>query len=232
MKAVILCAGYGERLKPFTNFLPKPLFPILGRPLIDNIIARLKQLGINEICINIHHLADKLAKYLSQYTDGIKIHIFYEPSILGIAGGIGNMREHLTETFIVYNGDVLTNIELKPAIEFHKREKPIITMILHNYKNLNKVAMSDDNNISSIGDDAPDKLAFTGISIMSPEVFDFLPYKKYGDIHNVYTKLIPGKLKGYIAKGNYWIDIGTPKNYLKAHKDILMWKFQKAKYKQ
>lgn len=225
MKGVILCAGYGERLKPFTNFLPKPLFPILGIPIINNVIAHLKQTGVEEICINTHHLSHSISQYVTDNSFGIKIHKFYEASLLGGAGGIGSMRDYLyQEDFIVSNCDILTNIDLKPAIEFHEKEKSVLTLILHDYPEYNKITLSPYNNIVSIDDvRAPNALAFTGISIMSPKVFDFMPYKEYGDIHDTYRKLITiEKLKGYVAKGHYWIDIGTLDHYLNAHKDILV----------
>ncbi|MDD2890791.1 MAG: NDP-sugar synthase [bacterium] len=234
MKAVILCAGYGTRVLPLTNYLPKPLFPIFGKPIIDNIIFHLKSLNISEFCINTHHLADKIKNYvLSNTKFNATFNFSYEPQILGIAGGIGNIKEflHSEDIFIVHNGDILSNINLEPAIEFHKRENAIITLILHDYKTFNKVTLSSplspnktNNNISSINAPAnPKSLAFTGISIMSNKILDFLPNNKTSaDIIPVYNKLIDlHAIKGYISQNHFWSDIGTPESYLETHKSII-----------
>ncbi|MBI4723130.1 MAG: NDP-sugar synthase [Candidatus Stahlbacteria bacterium] len=153
MKAIILCAGYGERLKPLTNILPKPLFPVVGYPLLGHIIYYLKQFGVNEIGVNTHWLAEKIKEYLGDGGEfGIKFHISHEPQILGIGGGIGAMRDFLNEDiFIVHNGDVLSNINLIPAIEYHKKNKALTTLILHNYPQFNNISMVS-NNIVDIGE--------------------------------------------------------------------------------
>ncbi len=245
MKAVILCAGCGERLRPLTNVLPKPLFPILGQPLLENIIYHLKKFGVNEICINTHWLADKIAHYIEDSSNfGVKAHISYEPQILGVAGGIGTMRDFLKdeELFIVHNGDILTNLDPKPAIDFHRKEHPLVTLILHNYKTFNNVIVSG-NEILDIGNQLYTRkalgpfstnLAFTGVSIMDPDIFDFLPYKKPCPINQIYIELIkshPGSLKGYVSdlfpiyrnrEAHYWKDIGTLESYLDVHRDILV----------
>ncbi len=236
MKAVILCAGYGERLRPLTNILPKPLFPILEHPLLDNIIYHLKKFGVNEICINTHWLAEKVAHHLEDGSGfGVKAHISYEPHILGIGGGIGTMRDFLKdeELFIVHNGDILTNFDLKPALDFHRKEHSLVTLILHNYKVFNNVTVSG-NEIIDIGDQlyvgtelkpAFVKLAFTGVAIMDPNILNFLPYKKPCSINQIYIELIKShqeSLKGYVSKSHYWKDIGTLGSYLDAHRDILV----------
>jgi NDP-sugar pyrophosphorylase family protein len=235
MKAVILCAGYGKRVMPLTNYLPKPLFPIFGQPIIDNIVFHLKSLDISEFCINTHHLADKIKNYILSSTKfNATFNFSYESQILGIAGGIGNIKEYLhsEDTFIVHNGDILSNINLEPAIEFHKRENAIITLILHDYKAFNKVTLSSplspnktNNNIESINaSNNPKSLAFTGISIMSNKILDFLPdNKEPADIIPVYNKLINlNAIKGYITQNHFWSDIGTPESYLETHKSIVL----------
>ncbi len=237
MKAVILCAGYGNRLKPLTNILPKPLFPILGHPLLDNIIFHLKKFGVNEICINTHWLAEKITHHIGDGSKfGVKTNILYEPKILGVGGGIGNMRDFLQdeELFIVHNSDILTNLDIKSAIDFHRKEHSIVTLILHDYKIFNNVTISagckilDISNTLKVETDsnpALTKLAFTGVAIMSPEIFNFLSYKKPMSIIDAYIELIKsraGSLKGYISKTHYWKDIGLLENYLGAHHDILV----------
>lgn len=227
MKAIILCAGYGKRLQPFTNYLPKPLFPIIGTPLINKIIYKLKELDVEEICINTHHLSDKITNYLRQKEDfDITFNFSCEPEILGVAGGIGKMEKWLRgeNTFIVHNGDILSNINIKKALDFHNRGSALITLILHDYKEFNKITISQDNEILCIDKfQSKGTLAFTGISIMSGKVFDFLPRNgKYGDIIPVYQELIKKRcIRGYVSIGHFWSDIGTPERYLEVHKFIL-----------
>lgn len=225
MKAVVLCAGYGERIKPLTNVLPKPLFPILGRPILGHIIYYLRQFGINEIGVNTHWKAEKIIEYLG---DG-SVYISYEPFILGIGGGIGTMREFLTDDiFIVHNGDILSNIDIRPAIDFHINEGAICTIILHDYPVFNNVSVRllrewtsfveivdindkiqgfKDSKVQKTKDKTQDtkrrtqnaKLAYTGIAIMSKEMINFLPYKEPCSIIDVWVELIKShSLKGYI----------------------------------
>lgn len=251
MKAVVLCAGYGERLQHLTLVLPKSLMPVLGQPIVTNIIARLKTLNITEIGINTHHLADKISAYLGDGSKfGVKIHISYEPEILGTAGGVGTMRDFLKDAqpFIVYNSDIVTTIDIQPAIDYHLKHNPLATLILHDNPPFNQITLSPDNHIldianylhknvgqtfrsaKSINKNVAETfrfrtIAFTGIAIMSPEILPFLPYKKYGSIIDVYLKLIqtqPGSIHGFAAKNHYWRDIGSIPNYLSAHEDILI----------
>lgn len=233
MKAVVLCAGYGERLKPLTDILPKPLFPVLGHPLLEHIICYLKQFGVNEICVNTHWLAEKIIEYLGDGKKfGVKFHISYEPEILGIGGGIGTMRDFLTDDmFIVHNGDILSNIDIRSAIDFHIKERALCTLILHNYPAFNNVSVVS-NNIVDIGDRVQgfkgarvQELAYTGIVIMSNEILNFLPYNKPCSIVDVWVELIksqPGNLKGYISKLHYWTDIGSIARYLELHRAMLI----------
>jgi mannose-1-phosphate guanylyltransferase/phosphomannomutase len=227
MKAIILCAGYGERVRPLSNVLPKPLFPIVGRPIIENIIYYLRKEKIKEIGINTHWLGEKINIYLEKMN--IKVYISHEPEILGTGGGIGRMRDFLQDdTFIVHNGDVLSNIDIKKAIEFHNQEAPLATLILHNYPKYNVVSLTSNNEIvdfgGKLGKDAP-KLAFTGITIMDKKMLNFLPYKKKCSIIDIYIELIkshPGSLKGFVSQSHYWIDIGSQKSYLDVHQAILI----------
>ncbi|MCH7760384.1 nucleotidyltransferase family protein, partial [candidate division TA06 bacterium] len=125
MKAIILAAGFGKRIMPLSDYIPKCLLPIVGRPLVDNIILYLKKFGVNEVAINTHHLAQKMIDYFQEGSKyGMKITLSHEPRILGTGGGIGNLRNFLAgeEFFIVHNGDTLTNLDLSPALELHKKK--------------------------------------------------------------------------------------------------------------
>lgn len=232
MKAVILSAGFGTRIKPLSDYTPKCLLPILGRPLIDNIILYLKQYGVKEIYINTHHLSDQIARYFNKKIKyGVKISLSHETRILGTGGGIGNLRNILKneESFIVHNGDTLTNLDLQPALELHKKKDATLTLILRDYPPLNKFFLSSDGRIlgfqserrSSIGIPL---LSFTGISIMSSRILKDLPRGKPSDLKGAFSKLIPrGELFGVLSFEGYWHEIGTLSDYLQVHQDLL-WK--------
>ena len=258
MKAVILSAGFGTRMKPLTEHTPKCLLPILGRPLIENIIQYLKQFGVKEIAVNTHHLGEKIFDHfklgatrpkserqipstISFSWYGVNIHLVYEPKILGTGGAIRNLKTFLEdeEFFIVQNGDTLTNLDLKPALDLHQKKGANLTLILRDFPPLNKILLSRDGRIQGIAEGnvgaIPAKgkarqrrhelplLAFSGISIMSPQILKDLPHGEPYDLKEVFSKLIRRReLYGVLSSDGYWHEIGTISDYLQVHQDILM----------
>lgn len=230
-----MAAGFGNRMKPLSDRCPKPLLPVLGRPLIDYTITHLKTVGIRKIGINVCHLADKMESYLKDGSHWeVEICISREKEILGTGGGIRAMREFLSNEgpFLVYNGDILTNINLPELRELHFQRAPLITMALCDFAPKNNVSLSRDGTIEDFSGKLkkfrPGKdhlLTFTGVSIVDPNVFDFIPRGEPSNIIDIYLDLIirkPGSIKGYILQGKYWMDIGSPESYLHVHKDILL----------
>jgi NDP-sugar pyrophosphorylase family protein len=233
MQAAILCAGYGERLRPLTNVLPKPLIPILGQPLVGHIIKYLKQFGVDEIAVNTHWLAEKVHEYLGDGSEfGVEARISHEPEILGVGGGLGTMRDLIAEdVFIVHNGDILSNIDLKPAIKAHAEKKPLVTLILHDYPEFNTVEVVQNAIVglrkaeSSHSAKGTERLAYTGIAIMSKEMLGFLPYRKPCSIVDVWLELIrkdPGSVQGHVSRDHHWSDIGQVVRYLDLHREVLV----------
>jgi NDP-sugar pyrophosphorylase family protein len=239
MKAIVLSAGFGTRIRPLSNHLPKILLPILGRPLIDNILLYLRKFGVNEVALNTHHLARVISDYLKNGVKyKLKISLSHESQILGTGGGIGNLRDFLitppvAENFIVHNGDTLTNLDLSPALDLHNKTNATATLILHNYPSLNMIEISSDGRILDIGKLQPKdstrlaqidhNYAYTGVSIMNQRIFEYLPGNDYGNLTDVFRELIKRKeLFGYLTSNHYWREIGTAFDYLKAHRDILV----------
>lgn len=234
MKAIILSAGLGTRLRPLTDILPKSLMPIVGRPIIKNIIYSLKHCGIQEIVINTHHLHRKIVDYLKDGKEfEIKIHYSHEPQILGTGGGIGNARDFFKghEPFIAHNGDVLTNLNLTPAIKAHMDSQAMATLLLCDFPPINTVTLTSSGEVAGIkGPKEPkdsdlDRLTFTGISIMNPVILKFLPRREYGDIVDTYLRLIDqkrGSIRGYVIKNHYWRHIGNISEYFRVHQEILI----------
>jgi len=205
MKAMILAAGMGERLRPLTNIYPKVLVPVVNKPLIDRIIQFLKTHGVEKIIINAHHHYQMIRDYLKEGNPfGIRIEIRIEKEILGTGGGIKNTQDFWgKDPFIVINGDILTDIDLGDVYEFHLKKNHLVTMVLHDFPKYNKVRVDKEMNILSIGPDINLKgtLAFTGIHVINPEVLNFIPEKKRYNIIDAYKRLIDLKkpIRGYIA---------------------------------
>ena len=225
MKAMILAAGFGTRLLPETKFYPKTCFPVLNKPIIIHIIDSLKEIGVNEVVINLHHLSDKIKSVVGSFKpEDMKVHFSYEKEILGTAGGIKKVEEILRDdTFVLHNGDIFSSVGLKDAVEFHKKNKSIATMIVKEGDHPSFIGLDDDFAITRFpygalkkSKDYTLKTFFTGIHILEPDVFDYIPpgipcginSLAYRDMlkdgHNIY---------GYVTDA-YWHDIGSPRDYL------------------
>ncbi|MFH1349375.1 MAG: NDP-sugar synthase [Pseudomonadota bacterium] len=226
MKAMILAAGLGTRLRPLTEGRPKALIPVVNRPIISIIIEYLKKHGINQMVVNTHHHQQQIVDYLDCGTPfGIEIDVRVEPEILGTGGGIKNTLDFWdTEPFIVVNSDILTNIDIGPACEQHRNSGALATLILHDYGPFNQIQIDHRQNLIDIASKSePGRLAFTGIHIIDPELLSHIPEKRFSDIIDCYRKLIQsrGVIRAYLSKGHYWRDIGTVSDYVEANRDLL-----------
>ena len=224
---MILAAGEGSRLRALTDVCPKVLMPVVNRPVIARIIELLKVHGVREIVVNAHHHYQKIIDYLKGGNPfGVRMEVRIEKEILGTGGGIKNTRDFWDkDPFIVINGDILTDIDLRRVYEFHMKRNNLLTMVLHDFPIYNKVRADNDMNIVSIGPgtNLDGALAFTGIQVINPEVLDLIPDNKRCSIKECYRRLIDlGKpIRGYLATGHRWIDIGTIPDYLRSNFDLL-----------
>ncbi|MFH1146851.1 MAG: NDP-sugar synthase [Pseudomonadota bacterium] len=226
MKAMILAAGYGTRLKPLTLLRPKPLFPILNKPLLSIIIEQLRQIGITEIAINTHHLSEQIEEFIRSSSRHV-IHVLKEELILGTGGGLRNAERFLDGApFLVINGDILTNIDLKAVYDFHMISGNAVTMVLHDYPKYNNVLIGRGDRITGFSRRKDGHMAFTGIHVVNPEVLKLVPEGGFYDILDAYRALIAmdSSVGAYVVDGRYWTDIGTEKAYLTLHGDLLQGK--------
>lgn len=223
MKAMILAAGLGTRLLPFTEFTPKPLFTISGHPLLDIIIHSLQSAGCKAVIINTHHLYKEIDSFLASQQYAIPVCTRYEPVILGTAGAIKNAADFWdNQPFMVINSDIVTDIDLRKVYDFHLSHNHQATLVLHDCAEFNNVWVDKNDFITGIQNQVkeakPDhtrKLTFTGIQVLDPEILELIPDRVFSSSIDVYRKLILSgkKIKAYISKKYYWKDIGTPERY-------------------
>jgi mannose-1-phosphate guanylyltransferase len=224
---MILAAGVGKRLRPLTSIYPKVLVPVVNKPALDRAMELLKIHGVREIIVNAHHHYQKIVNHLNKGNPfGMRTEVRVEKEILGTGGGIKNTQDFWGEApFIVMNGDILTDIDLSKVYEFHLNRDNLITMVLHDLPVHNKVRMDNEMNILSIGHgtNLEGTFAYTGIQVMNPEALDYIPQNKRSSIIACYEKLIDLKrpIRGYLATGHRWIDIGTIADYLRSNLSLL-----------
>ena len=236
MKALILAAGFGTRLLPFTKTTPKALFPVAGRPLLHIIILKLQQAGCKAVIINTHHLHKKIASYLTRQNYTIPVITRYEPQILGTGGAIKNVADFWDDhPFMVINSDILTDIDLKKVYEFHLNHRHPVTLVLHDDPRFNTVSVNKDGFITEFHDSTSlppppasdlnasrpgpiERLTFTGIQVLDPQVLERIPENIFSNSIDIYRDLISEnkKICAFISKEYYWKDIGSPESYSKA----------------
>ena len=231
---MILAAGFGTRLKPITDNLPKPLFPVLNRPILEHTLQFLSKQSIREIAINLHHQPEKIIDYFGDGKDfGVNLHYSKEEEILGTAGGIKKLQSFLKdETFLVINSDVLADIDLNNALEFHKEKKSKLTLVVRQDSNTEKykpILRTEEGRIVNFlghtinNSDPTTQVMFTGIQIMEPDIFSRIPENKFcGTTEDVFPGMIKDELPvyGYLHEG-YWIDMGTRETYIQAQVDAM-----------
>lgn len=224
INAFILAAGYGERLRPITDYIPKPLLPLLGKPVIEIVLERLAGLPVDSIGINTHHKSEALKQWLdsSQYAD--KIELFHEKSILGTGGALKNAEKFLSgSAFIVHNSDILSDISLGRLAEEHFLSGNIATLAVHDYEKFNNIWVDSSGiftNIVKTGAGQPSglcKVAFTGIAFYSRNFLSFLPEGNSSVVDAWLKAQASGKKIGTVDfSGCSWTDIGTPDAYAAA----------------
>ena len=230
MKAMILAAGFGTRLFPLTIDRTKPAIPFLGKPLVGYVAEYVAKFGFKDVIVNLHHQPESVRKALGDGSDfGVKIHYTYEePKILGTAGALDNARDLLKdETFLIANGKIITDIDIEAALETHKKSGALATMVLKpNIKREHFSEVSvEDNRVTGFGNfpDPNDSESvskapymFTGIHILEPRVFDYIPNGVYSDIvPTLYSPAIKNGeiISAHIADGK-WFELSTIPRYL------------------
>lgn len=230
MKAIILAAGEGTRLRPLTQECAKAMLPVGGQPLLGHLVYLLRAHGLTEIAINLHHRPDDVVSYFGDGNDfGVQITYSYEQELLGTAGAVKKLRGFFTETFLVIYGDLLTTLDLTALIRFHQHQAGLATIALYwvdNPQACGIVALDEAGRIRRfVEKPGPDgvfsNLANAGIYVLEPEVVDVIPSGVYYDFgRDLFPALLENgmPLYGYPIQ-EYLIDIGTPGKYQQAQRD-------------
>ena len=238
MKAVIIAGGLGTRLRPLTYNTPKPIVPVANRPFIVHQIELLKQHGVTEVILNLHYLPEAIKMALGDGSDlGVKIFYSIEVDPLGTAGAVKNAEEffaNYNEPLIVFNGDILTDINISKVVELHKKKKAKATLTLTPVEDptaYGLVLTEEDGRVTSFLEkpsfEQVEGLTKTeinaGIYILDPKIFKNVPKNvRYMFEHDLFPKLLADgeKVYGYTSE-RFWLDIGNNKKYKIAHEAIL-----------
>ncbi len=232
MKAVIMAGGQGTRLRPLTSNQPKPMLPVVNRPMMEHILNLLVKCGFREMVVTLQFLPTLITNYFGDGSEwGVSLEYTTEFVPLGTAGSVKNSASLLDGTFLVISGDALTDIDLNEVVDFHRERKALATITLIRVENpleFGIVVTDPEGRIERFlekpnwGQVFSDTIN-TGIYVLEPEVLDFIPE---GQPFDFSKDLFPLLLKegyplyGYVADG-YWCDIGNFEQYIAAHRDIL-----------
>lgn len=229
-KAMILAAGFGTRLLPLTETIPKALVPLNGKPMIEHVINRLIDFGIDEITVNSHHYSSLLKDYFERTSFTAKINLVIENEILGTGGGIKNAGRFLENAgaFIVYNVDVLSDFKIQDMFAFHLENGPVATLAVKQRRTTRPLLFDKENNLVGRVSEgkrsffknnydalAPGSIekAFCGIHILSSGIFKYFPKENNFDIIDYYMNLTKKGvlIKAYDIAGAHWEDLGKYK---------------------
>lgn len=233
MKAVVMAGGEGTRLRPLTSNRPKPLVPVLNKPIAQHIIEHLKRAGITDIVVTLYYLAEEIQNYFGDGSDlGVNLIYSIEDSPLGTAGSVKKAERYLNDdTFIIVSGDALTDIDIEKALTFHKEKKSEATLVLQHVQNpleFGVVMTEEDGHIRrflekpSWGEVFSDTVN-TGMYVLEPSVFELMePARNYDWSQDIFPRMLAeGKpLFGYVME-EYWTDVGSLEQYRQAQYEML-----------
>lgn len=240
MKALILAGGLGTRLRPLTNTRPKHLLPIANRPHIGHVFDLLQRHGVDEVVLLTSYLAEAFETTVSQAASrGLTVHVTHEEEPLGTAGALRNAEEFASDgTVLVFNGDVLMDIDLGEVLEFHKDRGAEATIVLTPVDDPSEYGVVPTEPGGRVlgfiekppRDEAPTNLINAGVYVLEPSVLERIPR---GEVWSAERQLFPGLVEEgarlfAVAAGSYWMDIGTPEKFLQANLDALSGRYRDA----
>lgn len=246
MRAMVLAAGLGTRLRPLTNDRPKALVEVAGYTLLEITLRRLQQVGIREVIVNLHHFADKVVDYLKKQDNfGMRIAISREEVLLDTGGGLKKAGWFFSESsgtsdqpFILHNVDVLSTIDLNRMVQFHQENQALATLAVQERKTSRYLLFDNQNQLCGrrTGSDRADEivrpsarttipqqvLAFSGVHVISPRLLPRITEDGVFSIITPYLRLAAEgeKIVAFRADEYYWRDLGKPENVMQAASDV------------
>lgn len=225
VRAVVLAGGKGTRLAPYTRIIPKPLMPIGDMPILEIMLRQMKRAGIRRVTLTTGYLDNLLRLFfLDGKRLGLKVDYVREEKPLGTSGPLSNVKV-LTDTFLVTNGDVLTDLDFAELIAYHRAQGAIATIATHKRKvtiNLGVVEVDKENAVTDYLE-KPDfnYLVSMGLYVFEARVLKYIPKDEYLDFPDLVRKLIEAgeRVSSYPFKG-YWEDLGRPDDYERASADF------------
>ena len=242
MKAILLAGGKGTRLRPLTIHTPKPIVPIFNRPFLHYQIDLLKQVPeIDEVILSLNYQPRRIEEVFGDGSDvGIKIRYVVEPAPLGTAGAVKYAGENLTDSVVVFNGDVLTQIDLGAVLQLHRERRAKATIVLTPVENPSAYGLVEtdaDRNITRfLEKPKPEEITTNkinaGIYVLEPDTFDRIPSEVAWSIERSYFPSLIERGETFVAYiyDGYWIDIGTPEKYTQVHRDIMDGRYRAAPF--
>jgi mannose-1-phosphate guanylyltransferase len=247
MKAMILAAGLGTRLRPLTDDRPKALVEIQGHTLLEITLKRLRSVGVRDVIVNVHHFADKVVDYLGANDHfGMHVEISREELLLDTGGGLkraahffGGQSGNEDEPFLLHNVDVLSTIDLNRMVSFHKENSALATLAVQE-RDTSRYLLFDENGVlcgRRAGRDGtpelvrdaerPEALAFAGVHVISPHILSMLGEEEAFSIIAAYLRLAGQgeKIQSFRADGYYWRDLGRPESIAQASQDVAEGKY-------
>jgi mannose-1-phosphate guanylyltransferase len=230
LPAVVLVGGQGTRLRPLTEQTPKPMLPILGRPLLAYTFDQLKAGGVERAILSCGYLPDEIEEYFGDNFDGLELEYRVEPEPRGTGGGIRFAADGIAQTFVALNGDSLREAELAPLLEFHRERQAEATILLARADDPSRYGLvrtdGEDRVIGFLEKPAPDEidtnLINAGLYVLEPEVLELIDQDKPVSIEReIFPTLAKRRTLFGLFLPGYWLDVGTPESYLLAHHDLL-----------
>ena len=232
MKALFLAGGMGTRLKPLTDKLPKPMVPIMNKPLLARSMENLRKCGIYDIVISIGYKSKYIKEYFGDGSKfGLKIEYIFEDIPLGTGGAIKKAGHLYDDTFLVLNADILCNMDFMELVKFHKAKSAVITIAVTQMKNPSAYGVIEcDKNGYAVSftkktkaDEIKPHYINAGVYVIEPELLREIPEDRPVSVEReIFPALLQKGHKVAVYNGcSYWIDIGTPEKYLQTHQDIM-----------
>jgi NDP-sugar pyrophosphorylase family protein len=240
MKAMILAAGLGTRLRPLTNDRPKALVEVAGRTLLEITLARLRSFGVREVIVNVHHFADLVVEFLKKHDNfGMRIEVSREEILLDTGGGLKKagwffLEGASNEPFILHNVDVISTIDLSRMVQFHKDNRALATLAVQDRKTSRYLLFDEQQRLCGrrAGVDGkselirpsakPQALAFSGVHVISPRLIEKMTEDGAFSIIDSYLRLAGERetILGFRADEYEWRDLGKPENVLEAETSL------------